>query len=482
MSKLIKKHYPKIAKKTAQRCKKHGIVIPTFAQMRNPETVPVSIQKKLSKVGLWDVNPLNLFRITWKNNIKTGSFGSVNYIEIPREITGIKARVVGLVGKYFPTGAHKVGAAFGCLVPRLVSGEFDPEKHKAVWPSTGNFCRGGAFDCALLDCTPIAILPEGMSKERFTWLREIGAEVIATPGTESNVKEIYDKCWELKQDPNNIIFNQFEEFGNPIWHYNVTGPAIEEVYRSLGKNLRASAYISATGSAGTIAAGDYLKTLFPHLKVVATEALQCPTLLMNGFGAHRIEGIGDKHIPWVHNVMNTDAVAAIDDEDCMRVLRLFNEAEGKKYLSSIGVSAGDQKNLPNLGISGICNLLAAIKTAKYYEMNEQDVIFTIFTDSTDLYGSRLMELQKEHGKYSLIEAAKDHAGPVAHQSIDYFKELGYYDRKAIHNLKYFTWVEQQGKTYEEILAQWDPEYWRSLFEDEVKEFDELITEFNGLVA
>jgi cysteine synthase len=483
MSRIIKKLYPKVIKKTAARCRERGITIPTFAQMRNPETIPTTIRKKLPKVGLWDVNPLNLFRITWKNNMDDGLFGPVNYLEIPRELTGVNARIIGLVGKFFPTGAHKVGAAFGCLVPRLVSGEFNPEVNKAVWPSTGNYCRGGAFNSALLDCTPIAILPEGMSKERFAWLKEIGAEVIATPGTESNVKEIYDKCWELKKDPNNIIFNQFEEFGNPIWHYNVTGPAIEEVFQSLRmKNGRVAAYISATGSAGTIAAGDYLKKQFPHLKVVATEALQCPTLLMNGFGAHRIEGIGDKHVPWVHNVMNTDAVAAIDDEDCMRVLRLFNEAEGIKYLKTLGLKSSEYAKLSLLGISGICNLLAAIKTARYYELTEKDVIFTIFTDSTDLYRSRLTELVEERGKYSPMQAARDHAGPLAHQSIDYFKELGYYDRKAIHNLKYFTWVEQQGKTYEEILEQWDPEYWHAMFEEEVKEFDRLINEFNGLVG
>ena len=478
MSQIIKKLHTETVKKTAAHCKERGITIPTFAQMRNPETIPNSIKQKLTSVGLWDVNPLNLFRITWKNNIHNGQFGAVNYVEIPKAISGVNASIIGLVGKYFPTGAHKVGAAFGCLVPRLVSGEFDPQKHKAVWPSTGNFCRGGAFDCALLDCTAVAILPEGMSKERFTWLKEIGAEVIATHGTESNVKEIYDKCWELKQDPLNIIFNQFEEFGNPIWHYNVTGPAIEEVFHSFGKNSKASAYISATGSAGTIAAGDYLKKQFPHLKVVATEALQCPTLLLNGFGAHRIEGIGDKHIPWVHNVMNTDCVAAIDDEDCMRVLRLLNEEEGKKYLSSLGIPANEKENLSLLGISSICNLLAAIKTAKYFEFNENDVIFTIFTDSPDLYQSRLEELQHEHGKYSMIDAAKDHAAPLQHQSIDYFKELNYYARKAIHNLKYFTWVEQQGKTYEEINAQWNDEYWLRLFEDEVKEFDKLIEAFN----
>ncbi|MDP1678253.1 MAG: pyridoxal-phosphate dependent enzyme [Bacteroidota bacterium] len=482
MSKIIKKINREVVKKTAARCKAQGITIPTFAQMRNPNLIPDSVKQKLPSIGLWDVNPLNLYRITWKNDVKTGGFGGVNYFEIPKAITGVNARIIGIVGKYFPTGAHKVGAAFGCLVPRLVSGEFDPEKHKAIWPSTGNYCRGGAFDCRLLDCTPIAILPEGMSKERFVWLKGIGAEVIATPGTESNVKEIYDKCWELKKDPLNIIFNQFEEFGNPIWHYNVTGPALEEAFQALGvKNGNAAAYISATGSAGTIGAGDFLKKLHPNLKIVASEALQCPTLLMNGFGEHRIEGIGDKHIPWVHNVRNTDTVSAIDDEDCMRVLRLFNEVEGQKYLKSQGVTDVELENLKLMGISSISNMLSSIKTAKYFEYGANDVVLTIFTDGADMYHSRVEELRDERGAYTTIEAAKDHAAPLMHQSIDYYRELSYYDKKAIHNLKYFTWVEQQGKSSDELREQWNPEYWRSLFEDEVAQFDKLITEFNAMM-
>lgn len=481
MSKIIKRLQPEVIRRTAARCRERGILLPTFAQLRNPELIPSSVKRKLKGVGLWDVNPVNLFRITWKNDVKTGRYGGVNYVEIPPAITGVKARVIGLVGKYFPTGAHKVGAAFGCLVPRLVSGEFDPEKHKAVWPSTGNYCRGGAFDCALLGCHSIAILPEGMSRERFTWLKGIGSEVIATPGCESNVKEIYDKCWELKRDPGNVIFNQFEEFGNPIFHYNVTGPAIEEVFTSLGKKWRAAAFVSATGSAGTIAAGDYLKNRHPALKIIATEALQCPTLLMNGFGDHRIEGIGDKHIPWVHNVRNTDGVAAIDDEDCMRLFRLFNEPAGHKHLASLGVSADDLQSLPLMGISCICNLLAAIKTAKYFELTEQDVIFTVFTDSAELYKSRLSELNKERGAYRERDAIADFASPLAHQSIDYFKELTFPERKAIHNLKYYTWVEQQGRECDELNAQWNPDYWRELFECEVESFDKLIGEFNDAV-
>ena len=290
---------PQVLENTIKRFRERGIILPTFKQMRNPELIPDKIKEKLKNIGLWELNPLNLFRITWKNEPveKGGLYGGVNYIEIPKAISDVDARIVLLLGKYFPTGAHKVGAAYGCLAPRILTGEFDPSFHKAVWPSTGNYCRGGAFDSYLMGCTAVAILPEEMSRERFDWLKEIGAEVIATPGCESNVKEIYDKCWEIRRTRKDcIIFNQFDEFGNPVWHYNVTGYAIEEVFNSLkGKNGNLAAYVSSTGSAGTIAAGDYLRTLHPHLKVAASEAVQCPTLLQNGFGGHRIEGIGDKH-------------------------------------------------------------------------------------------------------------------------------------------------------------------------------------------
>jgi cysteine synthase len=363
----------------------------------------------LKNVGLWDVNPLNLFRITWHNEpvASGGGFGGVNYLEFPPELTGVKARIFSPVGKWFPTGAHKVGAAFSCLVPRLVTGQFDPTTQKAVWPSTGNYCRGGAYDSALLGCQSIAILPEGMSRERFEWLSKVAGEVIATPGTESNVKEIFDKCWELRRSGQDLmIFNQFEEFGNHLWHYDVTGHAMEEVMQQVlkpGETLRGSVF--TTGSAGTIGAGDYLKEIFPHSKLGASEALQCPTLYMNGFGAHRIEGIGDKHVPWIHNVKNTDMVVAVDDEAPIQLIRLFNEPEGKKYLAQMGVPEALIAQLPLLGISGIANVLSAIKMAKWYEWGEGDAAITVLTDSMELYGSRLRELTAERGEYTARDAA-----------------------------------------------------------------------------
>jgi cysteine synthase len=472
----------KILQKAVNRYREKGIILPTFAQMQNPDQIPGVIKDKLKNIGLWDLHPLNLFRITWKNEPrqKGGIFGSPNFLELPKALTGIDARIVVMLGKWFPTGAHKVGAAYGCLAPRIITGQFDPTYHKAVWPSTGNYCRGGAFDSYLMDVTAVAILPEEMSRERFAWLKEIGAEVIVTPGCESNVKEIYDKCWEIRRTREDcMIFNQFEEFGNSCWHYEVTGHAIEEVFRRIAdENSQLAAYISATGSAGTIAAGDYLRTKFPHLKVVASEALQCPTLLRNGFGSHRIEGIGDKHVPWIHNVKNTNVITAIDDEDCMRLLRVFNEKEGHDYLAGNGIGKELIEQLGMIGISGIANILSAIKTAKYFDLKGNDVLVTIATDSAEMYGSRLEELTAQRGAYSLLQAAKDHEKCMFGTTTDHMKDLTYEDQKAIHNLKYFTWIEQQNKDVEDLRQLWDDrQIWPKIFSQPAR-WDELINEFN----
>ncbi|HEX9921277.1 MAG TPA: pyridoxal-phosphate dependent enzyme, partial [Anaerolineae bacterium] len=370
--------YPEQLDRAVQRARERNIIIPTFKQQRDPGSIPASIKARLKNVGLWDIDPHNLFRITWHNEPVSsgGGFGQVNFLEFPKALTGVEARIVAPVGKWFPTGAHKVGAAFGCLAPRLVTGQFDPTTQKAVWPSTGNYCRGGAYDSALLACESIAILPEGMSKERFEWLATVAGEIIKTPGSESNVKEIFDKCWELRRSGQDLmIFNQFEEFGNYLWHYEITGPAMLEILEVImGPRDQYRGLISATGSAGTIASGDFLKTRFPSSKIVASEALQCPTLLNNGFGAHRIEGIGDKHVPWIHNVKNTDMVVAIDDEATISLTRLFNEPAGQAYLVGQGVPPDLVEKLSWLGISGIGNLLSAIKFARFYELGEHDIV------------------------------------------------------------------------------------------------------------
>jgi cysteine synthase len=476
--------HEEVVERTVRRCRERGIRIPTFAQMRDPHLIPQDIQKRLAQTGLWDVDPVNLYRITWKNEpVETGGlFNSGNWIEFPSSLTGIEARIIGLVGKWFPTGAHKVGAGFACLVPRLITGTFDPEHHKAVWPSTGNYCRGGAFDCALLGCRAVGILPEEMSRERFDWLQEIGAEVIATPGCESNVKEIYDKCWELRRTSSDyIIFNQFEEFGNALWHYDVTGHAVQSIFEQVASNTdRLAAWVSATGSAGTIAAGDFLRTLHPHLRVVASEALQCPTLLRNGFGGHAIEGIGDKHVPWIHNVRNTDVVCAIDDRQCLDLMRLFNEPEGQCCLSGFGIEDAMVEQLDLLGISSICNLVSAIKVARHFEMTSRDLLFLPLTDSMQLYGSRLLEQRAAHGAYTAQHAARHFGHWLEGIGTDNMRELSYLDRKALHNLKYFTWVEQQQRSVEELNRLWDPDFWSETF-SQIDEWDRQIEAFNARV-
>lgn len=474
-----------VLEKNIQKAKANKVIIPTFKQMKDPAgEVPDAIKARLKNTGLWDVDPVNLFRITWKNEPKDsgGLYGKPNFIELPSKLTGVDARIICMVGKFFPTGCHKVGAAFGCLAPRLVTGQFDSAAQKAVWPSTGNYCRGGAFNSKLLAVESVAILPEGMSRERFEWLSKIAGEVIATPGTESNVKEIFDKTHELKETRNDVlIFNQFEEMGNYLWHYNVTGSAIAEAFESIrGRDGNFAGVCFTSGSAGTLASGDYLKQRYPLSRIAVGEALQCPTILNNGFGAHRLEGIGDKHIPWVHNVKNTDMAIAIDDNDSMALLRLFNEDAGKEFLiKEAGLKQEEVDVLAYMGISGISNMLSAIKFAKYYELTGKDVVATVLTDSVEMYRSRIAELREEEGEYRSIDAAADFAASLQGEGTDNMLELTYPERKRVHNLKYYTWVEQQGRTAEELNDQWYNQDETFLaVQKQADEIDALIDDFN----
>jgi cysteine synthase A len=261
-----------------------------------------------------------------------------------------------------------------------------------------------------------------------------------------------------------MIFNQFEEFGNYLWHYHVTGPSMAELLDDVmrpGDEFRG--LVCATGSGGTIAAGDYLKEVFPLSKIGASEALQCPTLLQNGFGEHRIEGIGDKHIPWIHNVKNTDLVIAVDDEGPISAMRLFNSPVGVDYLRKQGVSENVLERLNWMGISCIGNVMTAIKFAKYYDLEETDVVLTVFTDSMEMYGSRLEEYDKARQPITELDAAGIYHRWLLGQCADNVQELSYQQRKRVHNLKYYTWVEQQGKSHAEIQAQWfQKDYWTSI--------------------
>ena len=458
---------PEARARAVDHYREKGIALPTFAQMKDPSLIPDNVRARLKNLGLWDLDPMNLFRITWKNEPieRGGLYGDVNAMELPKELTGVDARIVVMIGKWFPTGAHKVGAAYGCLAPKLVSGEFDPSFHKAVWPSTGNYCRGGAFDSYLMDCTSIAILPEEMSRERFEWLATVSGEIIATPGCESNVKEIYDMTWKLREDPKIRIANQFEVMANYRFHYYVTGNSAAEAVAGLAAEGICGAdvkgFISSMGSSGTIAAGDRLKQLHRDCKIVGLEPTQCPTIYSNGFGGHDIQGIGDKHVTWIHNVMNMDAIMCVDDVECKQGLQLLTDPVGQEYLAGRGGVPGDAVETLSgiMGISGVCNVLGAIKTAKYWGLGKKDTIVTVATDAIDRYHSVMKQLDETYGAMDEIKAAVRHEHIFRGQKIDWISEGSHAARNRWFNLKYYTWVEQQGKTVEELEAQRSQDWW-----------------------
>jgi len=472
---------------SVRRYRDAAIVLPTFAQLEEPTRIPEKILTALKTVDPDAPHPLNLFRVHWYND--AGRKNRINipgYLVLPSALTGVEAPIVVALGERFPMiETHKVLAAFGCLAPRIITGQFDPEVHRAVWPSTGNYCRGGVAISRIMGCRGVAVLPEGMSRERFQWLESWvndSEDIIRTPGTESNVKEIYDRCAELKRDPKNIIFNQFREFGNHLAHYLCTGTAMERIFERMRQedpDLTLRAFVSATGSAGTIGAGDFLKDRFGSL-TVAVEALECPTMLYNGFGEHNVQGIGDKHIPLIHNVMNTDVVTAVSERSTDALNVLFNTDTGRKYLMDRrDVPAGLVNHLPSFGLSSICNVVAAIKTARYFEMTEKDVVLTLATDGADLYETELEKTLTSTfaGGFDAVVAGEIFGQHVLGAATDHFLELSWRDRQRIFNLGYFTWVEQQGVTSEEFTHRKSQDYWRGL-RSLLPVWDEMIKRFN----
>jgi cysteine synthase len=472
--------------RTAQRFREQKIVLPTFAQLAKPSSAPSAMHALLGKVDRNASSPANLWRVHWYNKTDGGLTEVPEHVVLTKDVTGVDAPIVVAFGDRFPMiGAHKVLAAYACLAPRLVTGAFDPTRHRAIWPSTGNYCRGGVAVSRVMGCRGVAVLPEGMSRERFDWLEKWvvdDSDIIKTPGTESNVKEIYDRCHELAQDPDNVILNQFCEFGNHVVHRIATGSALERVAEQLvasNPNLKVRAFVSATGSAGTIGAGDHLKDRFGSL-TVAAEALECPTLLNNGFGEHNIQGIGDKHVPLIHNVMGTDVVVAISDRSTDSLNVLANTDAGRRYLASRGVSPEMLVALASFGLSSWCNVLAAIKLAKRLRLGSEDVILTVATDGAVMYQSELQDALKRDWKdgFTEVSAAQVFGEHILGAGEDNLLECTETDRDRIFNLGYYTWVEQQGVSIEDFEARRKASFWRSLL-DLVPVWDDLIGELNA---
>ena len=474
---------------SVRRFAERGIVLPTFAQMADPSTVDEGLVGDADPQG---ADPRNLWRVHWYNDLAGNRVSVPNHIVLTKELTGVESPIIVVFGDRFPMiTAHKVLAAYSCLAPRVVTGQFDPTRHRAIWPSTGNYARGGIAISRIMASRGVAILPEGMSQERFDWLdkwcENPAEDVVRTHGTESNVKEIYDACNELALDPENFVLNQFSEFGNHLGHYTVTGRALahvfEHVQHSSGRDLNLAAFTSATGSAGTIAAGDRLKDEY-GTKIVAVEALECPTMLENGFGEHNIQGIGDKHIPLIHNVMNSDVVVAISDRSTDDLDVLFNTDAGRRLLADRhGIDEATIDALSHFGFSAICNTLAAIKTARMLDLGENDALITVATDGGALYPSERAKTLATRfgGELSEADAAAIYGEHLANVSTEHMIEMTEADRRRVFNLGYYTWVEQQGTPFELFEERRHQSFWQNL-RRYVGVWDSMISEFNERVA
>jgi len=476
-----------IIEKTAKYFKQKGVILPTISELQNPHSINEEIKNKVLKLDKDAMDPANLFRVHWFNKRDHSKFLDVpEHIVLPSEFTGVDAKIIVNLGRYFPLiTAHKVLAAYGCLLPRILNGSFDYTTHKAVWPSTGNYCRGGVAISKILGFKSVAILPEGMSKERFDWLEkwvEDKNDIIKTTGTESNVKEIYDACNELEKDKNNDIINQFDEYYNYATHRAITGSSFEKSFLKVkgDSNLQARFYVSASGSSGTLAAGDYLKENL-NAQIAVVEATECPTLLYNGYGEHNIQGIGDKHVPLIHNVMNSDYVVGVSDEATNNLNLLFNTDEGRKYLTNRrGLNAEFVGRLPEFGFSSIANIIASIKLAKKMKLTKDDAIITVATDGADLYKTELAKTKKQFSKiYDQITCAEIFAKNFDAISVDHTLELSQIDKERIFNLGYYTWVEQQGTSLEEFENRRNQSFWDKHYKDMIS-LDEKIKEFNSL--
>ncbi len=468
------------------RFREAGIRLPTFSELRDPSTIDPEIVADLENVDRGIADPRNLYRVHWHNRWGADGIAEVpEHVVIPQELSGVDAKIVLLFGDRFPMiTAHKVLAAYACLAPRIVTGTFDPTVHRAIWPSTGNYARGGVAISRIMQSHGLAVLPAGMSQERFDWLNawtlDPASDIIRTPGTESNVKEIYDACTELSRDPNNMVINQFCEFGNYLAHRTITGPAMEKVFEHVsGGQGHLRAFVSATGSAGTIAAGDHLKDRF-GAEIMAAEAMQCPTMLENGFGEHNIQGIGDKHIPLIHNVFNTDVVASISDQVTNQLDVLFQSPVGRAYLiDNIGLDPELVSSLQHMGYSSWCNMVSAIAYANLRGLGPDDVVMTVATDGSAMYDSGRQPIIDSDfgGEFTTADAESTFVAHLGDPSVHTMLDLDDRERRRIFNLGYFTWVEQLDLDVDTFVARRDQAWWDDLV-PKVDAWDELIVDFN----
>ncbi|MGI6065284.1 MAG: PLP-dependent cysteine synthase family protein [Bacillota bacterium] len=426
---------------------------PTYEEMLYPDRVSPEIREHALKMSNEDeLNPINLFNITWKNKEN-----KVRKVILPRELTGVEANIVVLLGKYFPSGSHKVGPAYATLIEGCVDGEILPGRNTILGPSSGNFGIGVAYICRLMGYEAIIIVPAGMTRERVERIKKYGARLEMVSGEEAGMRSILQRTRELMENPINRALAQFELLPNYRFHRYVTGHSVVEAVREVG-NGRVACFAVAPGSAGTIAAGDHIKSMFPEAIVAALEPFECPTLSRGLGGAHRIEGIGDNLCNLIHNLLTTDYVVLVHDDDCVKGLKVIQE--GSHVLTKMGVDPEQAQGLVDLfGVSGICNILGSIKMAKFLKLGPEDNVVTISTDGFDRYSSVLEDLAARNPQIDqtvLEQWGKDiFWGPDSEQIFDFRSPEA---KSHLFKLKEKDWVPF-GYTLDYLESMKDMEFW-----------------------
>ncbi|MFN8494024.1 MAG: pyridoxal-phosphate dependent enzyme [Caldilineaceae bacterium] len=366
---------------------------PTYAEMRNPMLLPEALRKAANAARQDETNPLNLFNINWKSTTD-----QVESIVLPKELTGVQANIIVLRGGSFPSGSMKVGPAYVTLAETEALNHLRPGDRSVVGPSTGNFGIGTAYIGLLKGYQAIVVMPDNMSQERYERIRNYEGALDLTPGTESDVILTLERTHKayIAHPEKYVVLAQFELLPNYRFHRHVTGDAVVQAAQHVG-NGKVAAFVSAPGSAGTLAAGDYVKSLWSDSKIVALEPRECSTLFNGGQGQHRIEGIGDKMVTLIHNVYNTDLLMLIPDEETVRGMEAI-QAGAQVLVDRLGVpSAAASQLVGKFGPSCVCNVIGAIKTAKYLGLGPNDNVVTIATDSYDRYPSVSAALYQRNG-------------------------------------------------------------------------------------
>lgn len=448
---------------------------PTYAEMRNPLLLADDLRTAANQARSDELNPLNLYNINWKN-----TSDEPEKIILPKELTGVQANIIVLSGRTFPSGSMKVGPAYATLAENEALHHLRPGDRTVIGPSTGNFGIGTAYVSQLKGYQAIVVMPDNMSAERYERIRKYKGELDLTPGTESDVILTLERTHgEYVSNPKKyVVLAQFELLPNYRFHRHVTGAAVMEAARSLG-NGRVAAFVSAPGSAGTLAAGDAVKAVWPDSKIVALEPRQCSTLYDGGQGQHRIEGIGDKMVTLIHNVFNSDLLMLINDDDTVRGMEVLQSGT-HVLVDRLGVPSDLACHLfGRFGPSCVCNVIGAIKTAKYLGLGPQDNVVTIATDSYDRYPSVSQALYERNGGRPDDEqlemwALSAFLGASLGEIVD-LNQPGQHRR--LQQMKLDLWT-RFGYSAEYIRQMSDQQFWDAEYA-KIKEIDPVIAQVRG---